>query len=510
MKRFAFALTVLAFLCPYACFGADALLTDLSALQQRYQEKLEKLAQWCDDNELAEQAKYTRAWSKPHPADRICVYQIQEDAFWPELPEDASGEMKQWSQDFIKLRSEQCTALVRQSRKFANAGRATFAFDLIMQALRENPQQKQIRSMLGFVEFQKKWVYGSEYKYLKKGMVNHPKFGWLPAKFAARYDKGQRYYRNRWISKEQESQLREQNNDPWVVESPHYIIRSFPSLEEGVALSRKLETLYLVWRQLFIRFFATEKQMQMFFSGKNANLTSSQYQVVFFQDRNQYNSFMLTKTNNPQVPKTLGMYYSSFNAAKGYEGVAYFFAGPDYDERTMLHEATHQLFAESRPISLQPKRNFNVVQPGLNGNFWVLEGIAMFMESLINENSRHELGDPNDNRLFAARFRRLNDNFYIPLQRFCQMNTQTFQQDPRVATFYSQAAGLTWFLIFHDEGKYRDSLAAYLSAVYSGLDSPDLLGRLIQEDWADLDQEYQKYLKSTIQPRDANLTLEPM
>ncbi len=510
MKRLILILAVLASLLPGFSWGADVLMSDLSNLQKRYEEKLEDLAQWCDDNELSDQAKTTRGWIADPPTNLICLYQIQEDASWPPLPENASLEVKQWSQNFIKLRCEQCNALIKQSRKFASSGRATFAFDLMMRALRENPQQKQIRAMLGFVEYQKKWAYSAEVKYLKKGMVNHPEFGWLAAKDVSRYEKGMRFYRNRWITKEQETQLRLANNDPWRLESPHYVILSYPSLEEGAALSRKLETLYLVWRQLFLRFFATEGQMQAFFSGKNANIPMPQHKVVFFRDREQYNNVMLAKTKNPFIKQTLGYYSSHADSQTGVEGIAYFFAGPDYDERTMNHEATHQLFFEARPVSFQPKRNFNIASAGRNGNFWIMEGIAMFMESLANKDGIHELGDPDDVRLFAARFRRLKNDFYVPLQKFSQLNAERFQQDPRVTTFYSQAAGLTWFLLFYDEGKYRDCLVTYLSMVYSGLDTPDTLPKLTQIPWEELDREYLEYIKTTVRPNDENLSLEPM
>ena len=34
----------------------------------------------------------------------------------------------------------------------------------------------------------------------------------------------------------------------------------------------------------------------------------------------------------------------------------------------------------------------------------------------------------------------------------------TLQNDPRIRTLYSQAAGLTHFLIYYDDGRYRDAL----------------------------------------------------
>ena len=85
---------------------------------------------------------------------------------------------------------------------------------------------------------------------------------------------------------------------------------------------------------------------------------------------------------------------------------AYFFAGKGADERTLYHEATHQLFALSRPISPEVVRK---------GNFWIVEGIAMFMESLRVEDGYCVLGGFDDERMHAARYRLLHDHFYVPL-----------------------------------------------------------------------------------------------
>ena len=40
---------------------------------------------------------------------------------------------------------------------------------------------------------------------------------------------------------------------------------------------------------------------------------------------------------------------------------------------------------------------------------------------------------------------------------------EKLQKDPKIATLYSQSAGLTHFLIHYDHGRYRDALVAYLA-----------------------------------------------
>ena len=102
----------------------------------------------------------------------------------------------------------------------------------------------------------------------------------------------------------------------------------------------------------------------------------------------------------------------------------------------------------------------------------------MYMESLRQEDGYYVLGGFDDERMHAARYRLLHDKFYVPLDEFTGYGMEKLQKDPRIATLYSQAAGLTHFLVYYDGGRYRDALVSYLAAVYTGRDDPDTLAKL--------------------------------
>jgi hypothetical protein len=118
------------------------------------------------------------------------------------------------------------------------------------------------------------------------------------------------------------------------------------------------------------------------------------------------------------------------------------------------------------------------------------------MESLQTENGYHVLGGFEDDRIVAAQYRLLTNDFYVPLSEFTDFGMEQLQTDPRIRTLYSQAAGLTHFLIHHDGGRYRDALVAYLVAVYSGKDDRNTLSRLTGTSYADLDRDYREYMRS--------------
>ena len=187
---------------------------------------------------------------------------------------------------------------------------------------------------------------------------------------------------------------------------------------------------------------------------------------------------------NPAIAISAGLYDSGTKTA-------YFFAGQDYDISTMFHEATHQLFTEIRKTNLAA---------GKEGNFWVIEGIATFMESLHDEGEFHVVGGYSSQRMIAARLRFNKEKFYIPLQQFSAMNADTFQRSPDIGKLYSQAAGLMHFFVFYKGGIYREALAQILVDTYTfkSSEGPAKFAAIIQNrtgvPFASLDEQYKEFI----------------
>jgi len=119
----------------------------------------------------------------------------------------------------------------------------------------------------------------------------------------------------------------------------------------------------------------------------------------------------------------------------------------------------------------------------------------MYMESLRREDGYDVLGGFDDQRLCAARYRLLHDRFYVPLFELVDFGREKLQKDPRIKTLYSQAAGLTHFLIYYDGARYRDALVSYLATVYTGRDGHDTLAKLTGASYPDLDKQYREFLE---------------
>ncbi len=451
-------------------------------LRDKYAADLGELAAWCDGQGLAKEAALTRAWLKPQDPHKMYVAVLRETMGPPPLPKDAPAGVVEFSARFWRLRRAQGAALFELARRAVRVNRPSLALELVLTAAREDPDQEGVRRLLGYQEYQGGWRTAYEARKLRAGYVWDKRFGWLPKAHVARYEKGERYQKGQWISAEEDHRLHADIRTGWDVETEHYTIRTNHSIEAAVALGVKLERLYRVWQQLFVRYYATEAQMMALFDGRGRTKRAepTHHEVVFFRDRADYNRTL--RAAMPNIDMSIGVYVESTQKA-------YFFAGEGYEDRTLHHEATHQLFHESRPVAKDV---------GSAANFWIVEGIAMFMESLREEDGYYTLGGFDDDRNVAARYRLLNDNFYVPLSEFCGYGMAQLQGDKRIATLYSQAAGLTHFLVFYDGGRYRDALIAYLSLVYSGRDDGATLTRLTGIPYGQLDKQYREFMEASL------------
>ncbi len=464
--------------------GEDYLATALK-LTDEFRGQLEQLADWCDQQGLAEQAVETRNWVRPRDPTRLYVSVLPDTIGSPDPPEGASGDILTWHKKFYALRSSQAGRYYALARKAVKAKQASLAFDLIMAALHEDPDHKSIRQMLGFRQYRGQWLTNYEIKRARLGFVWHDRFGWIKRSHVERYEKGERFYQGRWISAEEDAQLHADIRRGWIIATEHYNILTNRSIEEAVALGAKLEGLYRVWKQIFIRYYASESLVAGLFEGRAANLQLPQHNVVYFRNRQEYMATL--RPNTPNIEISLGIYIHGTTLVSK-KPAAYFFAGNDSDEPTLFHEATHQLFHESRKVSRMV---------GHGGNFWVIEGVAMYFESLKQEGGSHVLGGFDAERNQMARIRLLEPqyHFYEPLAKFCELNITDIQKNAdRIAKRYTQAAGLFFFLMHYDNGRYRDAAVAYLNAVYNAQDNVQTLSQFTGKSYAELDKEYQEFM----------------
>ena len=460
------------------CPAVEDLAREAVTLKARYAADLGRLAAWCQQKDLTAEAQKTVDLVAPPDPHKVMLPVLPQEVGSLHAPESTSGVLAEWHRRLLKLRQDQATALFGLAQRCVRRHQASLAYRLALDAIKANPDHEASRRVFGFQKYQNQWHTLYEVLMLRNGMVWHEKFGWIEKTNLPRYERGERLMGVTWIDADNDAALHAEIASGWDIETEHYRIRTNHSIEAAVALGVKLENLHRLWRQIFLGYYSSESDVEALFSGRPAsNMKSPRLDVVYFRDKQQYHRAL--KPIMPDVGISMGLYVAE-------NRTAYFFAGNKDSERTMYHEATHQLFQQSRRVG---------DDLGRRANCWLIEGIAMYMETLRREGDYFVFGGLSDVRIEAARFHLEKKDFYLPFDRLVRMGVQDLQGHPEIAKLYSQIAGMTHFLVHYEDGRYRDALVSCLAATYDGSQDPDLLARMTGTDYAELDKQYQAYMK---------------
>jgi hypothetical protein len=439
----------------------DAEGTSTSQLQAEYQQLSGKFA------------ASVPGWRPQAPVTGALMY-VAPDEYTP------AGDM---GERFRQARNEYAAGLFELAKRAATAGQSSLAFQWATETLRENPDHVDARRVLGYEQRDGRWLTTYGARMAEDGKVWHARFGWVSPADVPRYQAGERWVNHQWISAERDAARRRDMKSGWQVRTEHFLVTTNHSLEAAAELAARLERLYQVWRQLFAGFYLTEREVQGLFAGQRPPRKQVRpFRVYYHRNRDQYAAEL--RGRQPLIDNTLGIYFDQ-------QREAHFFAGSEHDLNTLHHEATHQLFQESKPTAKHV---------AALANFWVIEGVATYFETLRERADPaagfyYTIGEWTAGRLPAARHR-LQEGFYIPLAELTRWGKADLQGHAEVAKVYSQAAGFTAFLIDGEQGRYREPLVRYLAAVYGGRDSSDSLAELVGLVHGELDAQYGRYVQS--------------
>lgn len=434
-----FWMLVVLFACP-ACFISQTLADD-------FQIQLESLAKKCDELSLPEQAAITRRWIIPRHSGR--QYFFVPETSDPAAPaKNAPPAVQQWHTKFTELRRELAAALFEQARRELAADRPAQAYRLLFEVLREDPGHAEARRILGYEKLRSgDWShpYGRGATIVT---LDHPRFGWRRRSY-------------------------------WRLETEHYTIQTNHSAKEALELARQLEDLHAIWRQAFFAFWTNAEVLEDRFDGGDEPLLKKEarLKVVLFKNRQEYVSQLMEA--EPKIGLTTGIYRAT-------DQTAYFYGGDASVIPTWYHEGTHQLFQETDRFP---------DEPGKDRNFWIIEGAALWMESLAQHEGYWTIGGFDADRLQFARYRALSGEYALPLARLVTLGRDEVQQDADIRKLYAHAAGLTHFLLEGEHGKYVEPTTRFLRAVYEQADKPETLATILGRAYPELDQGYKDYLQ---------------
>jgi hypothetical protein len=434
----------------------DLLLRDYGAKQVQFAADMQALADFCEANSFADDAARIRLLAAPVAEQTLDVDALPEFR-QPDLPPGLPRIENEWRTRLRSLQTTYAQDVYLLSQRAVRDGFPSHAFEFIRETAFHDPDHRLARKALGYVPYENGWATPFAAERQRRGYVWHDRFGWLPRTQVERYENGERYYGGRWITAAKEASIRTDPDKAWEVLTEHFEIHTNHSLERGVELGVALEDFHRFFVREFAGFFNTPQQMQALFDPGSADVrgAANRHKVWYFRTREEYIAALQPHQQGIEV--TNGLYMPGLRTA-------YFFDDPDNPDgrtETLFHEVTHQLFGESAR---------SIQDVGADANFWIVEGIACYMESFDRESRPMTVGDPLHIRIHWARVRVVEEDFLVPLADFAAMGMREFQFGRDHATlqkYYSQASGLAHFFLHYEQGLYREALIAHLSQIYS-------------------------------------------
>jgi len=454
-------------------------------------------------------AAVIRGWQLPEEADRQFILAIPPAPPQTTQPDwiDTPFEQAIWD-DFLAARRDRAAGTfalavaasqlqTTSSRRPAEAADstppllehdATEAIRLLYRSLRDDPDHARAREAGGWVKREEQWVWPEVARRLDKGEEYSPEFGWLPRGRHTRYKAGERYANGRWTKPgvEQNEQTPPQRSPTsklpdidrvgWKFTSDHWQITTTADMEAAANLSLHLEEAHTAWLQVFGGFQYEPAEWERRLEGRGRPKPLDPFVAKLTADRQDYIAAL--EPLEPSIVRTLGIYWTPTNTA-------WFFAGEGQEPATVHHEATHQLFAETRRTS---------PLAGERCGFWANEAAACYMESMVPTEWGWTVGGRDTGRAPLARERLVEDGFHVPLAELTAMGRRAFQADERLPQIYSEIAGLADFFMNGQRARYRQAFVEYLVRIHTGTVDADTLARLCRKSYADLDDEYRRHM----------------
>lgn len=261
--------------------------------------------------------------------------------------------------------------------------------------------------------------------------------------------------------------LRWQRGTYRQLESPHFQLFTKATDVESRRILEDLENTYWAWTQVFFPLWKSaprvtnllegledEKDPAEFLERAKPRLpTSSRLRVVLFANADQYKTALADSV--PGIEMSSGFYGDQ-------RRTMFLFASPTDDPATRRHELTHQLFREATPSGL------GRTMPGQKSDFWLVEGIAGYLESLRFEGGRATVGGWDSPRLQFARYRVFANNDFMDVDELHPESMSQVQSRSDLQRWYAHAIMQThwWMDASAGDKEARGWLFAKLAELY--------------------------------------------
>ena len=231
------------------------------------------------------------------------------------------------------------------------------------------------------------------------------------------------------------------------VETPHLQIFSHADDQTTREVAADMERVFWVWTQLFYPLWEAKPQVALHLRGADdrqsiastlaksrARLaTRRKLRIVLLKDAADYARTL--GQSMPGIEQSTGFYSDE-------RQTSFFYPSESSDAvATRRHELVHQLFREATRSGLGGE------SPGRDSDFWLVEGIAGYFESLQFVHNRATVGGWDSPRLQFARYRVFGRREIMPLSELGADGQTQAQRRDDLARWYSFAIAYTHQLL---------------------------------------------------------------
>jgi len=372
--------------------------------------------------------------------------------------------------------------LVDAAKSLYTSGLPRQAYELILQAVELDPDHPGAHQALGQSKAGENWADAFSASQIQKGMTYLSDYGWVPTAAVERTKKDEWFDNGRWLPLADADQAHSVLATPWVIETPHFTIRSTGPRKRAVALGERLENFYQVVYHEYLEFFLRgEKKPQMSFT----HAPAKKMLVHQFGDKKDYETTIKNDLKNPILKPFIpfltmlpGFYVQVSHAS-------YFQVGDDnaFQQIFTLNMVTRQILCEyTQGGSPEPKP-------------WILGGSAeMLMVAKPGDDGKWYVPASHAHQSVITATELFNNGGLLPLATLLSMEKNVYDKEPANKDNNATAGALSRFLIDTKDGIYA---LDFLEFLHDGIKNPkgtaplsDYLGMDIPE----LDKMFREFL----------------
>jgi hypothetical protein len=464
---------------------AEAILRKQSLrVQDKHSDKLVPIIKFAVSKGLKEQAEELLATVKRITPDYDKLPELEKLVSECPAPPDAAKveeDKKELEKRITTAKDAHGTELFKLAKQCFKLGLFSRAFDLVNDVVEADPDHREARKILGFVRHpqeSKRWITTYESDLMKTGAgltrakAPHVLFknkdglpeAWIPKKDLPQWEKGLRPFGGEFIPEEEEIKKCSMNEyRAWEVESEHFLIKTNISRRAAYEFGWELlEDFYSAFVRFYLGFFDIDRGAELLFDVKAR--APKKHLVLLYPSRNHYLQHVKAEHGNSKIAVESAGFYTPAE-----DHCSHFYATEDREDTlgTLYHEVTHQLFAETKPRS-----------GGSEGNNWVVEGTASYMETWAKVKGKWTPGVKKDHQRLMLIKKWLGENPSWKLQDFIGIDYETFHAEGR-GWNYCMAASIVYFLMHFDDERYKEDYVIFVRDYYDGKVRKDSLPEYI-------------------------------